>query len=168
MITGQMGDPTDLIAALEKSGNMVYPVRNINGFIMSGQADSVQPSAMINMAHGRMGDRVVAYLTRQNIPLFTTVYVPQLTEKWEEDKMGMSGGFLSQSIVTPEIDGAIRPYALFAHRINKDGLQEVYAVPERLADFVETVNRYVALKSTDNADKRIVIYYYKGATRCSS
>ena len=162
VITGQMGDPTDLIAALEKSGNMVYPVRNINGFIMSGQADSVQPSAMINMAHGRMGDGVVAYLTRQNIPLFTTVYVPQLTEKWEEDKMGMSGGFLSQSIVTPEIDGAIRPYTLFAHRINKDGLQEVYAAPERLADFVETVNRYVALKSTDNADKRIVIYYYKG------
>lgn len=162
VITGQMGDPTDLIAALEESGNMVYPVRNIRDFIMNGQADSVQPAAVINMAHGRMGDGVVAYLTRQNIPLFTTVYVPQLTEKWEEDRMGMSGGFLSQSIVTPEIDGAIRPYALFAHRINKEGLQEIYAVPERVADFVETVNRHIALKNTDNANKRIVIYYYKG------
>lgn len=162
IITGQMGDPTDLIAALEKTGNMAYPIRDINNFIMSGQADSISPSAIINMAHGRMGDGVVAYLSQQNIPLFTTIYIPQLTENWEEDKIGMSGGFLSQSIVTPEIDGAIRPYALFAHRINKDGLQEVYAVPDRLADFVETINRYVALKRTDNANKRVVIYYYKG------
>ena len=27
----------------------------------------------------------------------------------------MNGGFMSQSIVTPEIDGAIRPFALFGH-----------------------------------------------------
>ncbi len=162
VLSGLMGEPTDLISALEKSGNQVYPIRNPNAFITSGQADSVQPSAWINMAHGRMGDGVVAYLTRQNIPLFTTVYVPQLTDKWEEDKMGMSGGFLSQSIVTPEIDGAIRPYALFTHRTNKEGLQEIYAVPERLTDFVGTVNRYIALKTTANSNKRIVIFYYKG------
>ena len=162
VLSGLMGEPTELVAALEKSGNQVYPIRDANTFITNGQADSVLPAAWINMAHGRMGDGVVAYLTHQNIPLFTTVYVPQLTEKWEEDKMGMSGGFLSQSVVTPEIDGAIRPYALFAHRINKEGLQEMYAVPERLADFVETVNRYIALKTTANADKHIVIFYYKG------
>ena len=34
--------------------------------------------------------------------------------EWEKDPMGMAGGFMSQSIVTPEIDGAIRPFALFA------------------------------------------------------
>ena len=46
----------------------------------------------------------------------------------------------SQSIVTPEIDGAIRPYALFAHYVGKDDLEYVAAMPERLGSFVQTVN----------------------------
>ena len=59
IITGQMGEPTDLIKALEKSGNIVYPVRNIRSFMQNGMIDSIQPSAVINMAHGRMGDYMV-------------------------------------------------------------------------------------------------------------
>ena len=162
ILTGVMGEPDALIAALEQTGNMVYPVRNLRMFVRSGMADTVQPSAVINMAHGRMGDFMVDYLQRQNIPLFTTVYVPQLTEEWEADKMGMSGGFLSQSIVTPEIDGAIRPYAIFSHRVNGDGLQEIYADSNRLADFVESVNRHIALKHKPKSEKKVAIYYYKG------
>jgi len=163
LLTGQMGEPADLVRKLEETGNNVYPVRNINTFIAAGYADSVRPSAMINMAHGRMGDVVVKYLETNNIPLFLTLYVPQLTEQWQADKMGMSGGFLSQSVVVPEIDGAIRPYVLFAHRLTDDGLQEVYAIPERLNGFVQTVNNYIALKHKPNRDKKIVIFYYKGA-----
>ncbi len=162
ILTGVMGEPDALIAELEKTGNVVYPVRNLRNFIGSGKADTIQPSAVINMAHGRLGDFIVDYLEIQNIQLFTTVYVPQLTEAWEADKMGMSGGFLSQSIVTPEIDGAIRPYAVFSHRINADGLQEIYAEPDRLTDFVASVNRHTALKHKPNAEKKVAIYYYKG------
>ena len=162
VLTGVMGEPNALIAALEKSGNVVYHVSNMRAFIRGGMADTVQPSAVINMAHGRMGDYMVEYLKRADIPLFTTVYVPQLTDDWEADKMGMSGGFLSQSIVTPEIDGAIRPYAIFSHRVNAEGLQEIYAEPNRLADFVQSVNRHIALKTKPNAKKKVAIYYYKG------
>ncbi len=162
IVTGSMGEPDDLVAELERTGNMVYPVRNIRGFISGGLADTVKPSAIINMAHGRTGDFVVNYVDRENIPLFTTVYVPQLTADWENAKMGMSGGFLSQSIVMPEIDGAIRPYAVFSHRINDDGLQEIYAEPGRLKDFVQTVNNYISLKTKNNKDKKVAIYYYKG------
>jgi len=161
VITGLMGEPDELISALEATGNMVYPVRNMRAFI-GGHADSVKPSAIINMAHGRLGDFIVNYLKSESIPLFTTVYVPQLTKDWEDDKMGMSGGFLSQSIVMPEIDGAILPYAVFSHRINDDGLQEIYAEPQRLKDFVQTVNNYISLKIKDNKDKKVAIYYYKG------
>ncbi len=162
ILTGVMGEPNALIAALEASGNVVYHVSNMRTFIRGGMADTVRPAAVINMAHGRMGDFMVDYLERQNIPLFTTVYVPQLTAEWEADKMGMSGGFLSQSIVTPEIDGAIRPYAVFSHRVNAEGLQEIFAEPNRLADFVQAVNRHIALKTKPNAEKKLAIYYYKG------
>lgn len=157
-----MGEPADLIRKLEETGNVVYPVRSMKGFIGRHQIDSVSPSAVINMAHGRMGDYIVDYLTQQNIPLFTPLNVNRLVEEWENDKMGMSGGFLSQSVVTPEIDGAIRPFALFGHYRDEEGLQHAFAIPERLETFVETVNNYIKLQNKPNNEKRVAIYYYKG------
>lgn len=162
IITGQMGEPEELIAALEKSGNVVYPVRNMQTLIQSHQADSIRPAAVINMAHGRMGDYIVNFLTRQNIPLFAPLNINRLVDEWEADKMGMNGGFMSQSIVMPEIDGAIHPYALFGHRLDEDGLQQAFAIPERLETFVQTVNNHIALQSKPNSEKRVAIYYYKG------
>ena len=162
IVTGQMGEPEELVAELEKTGNTVYCVRNMQAAVRNGQADSIHPSAIINMAHGRMGDDVVNYLTKQNIPLFAPLNVNRLVEEWEADKMGMNGGFMSQSIVMPEIDGAIRPYALFGHRLDDEGLQQAYAIPERLETFVRTVNNHIALQSKPNAEKRVAIYYYKG------
>ena len=162
ILTGQMGEPEELVAALEKTGNTVYCVRDMQAAVRSGQADSIRPSAIINMAHGRMGDYMVDYLTKKNIPLFAPLNVNRPVDEWEDDKMGMNGGFLSQSIVMPEIDGAIRPYALFGHRPDDEGLQQAYAIPERLETFVETVNRHIGLQSKPNSEKRVAIYYYKG------
>ena len=162
IVTGQMGEPAELIARLEETGNTVYPLRNLSAAIQSGQADSIRPSAVINMAHGRLGDAVVEYLSRQNIPLFSPLNVNRPVDEWEADRMGMSGGFLSQSVVMPEIDGAIRSQVLFGHRLDGEGLQQVHAIPERLERFVETVNRHIALQRMPNSEKRIAIYYYKG------
>ena len=154
VLTGQMGEPTDLIRRLEETGNVVYPVRRMKSFITRHQIDSVRPSAVINMAHGRMGDYITDYLTQQNIPLFAPLNVNTLVEDWENDPMGMNGGFLSQSVVTPEIDGAIRPFALFGHYADKEGLQHAFAIPERLETFVQTVNNYISLQRKPNAEKR--------------
>ena len=162
IVTGQMGEPAELVARLEQSGNVVYPLRNLLDAVQNRQADSIRPSAVINMAHGRLGDAVVTYLKRQNIPLFAPLNVNRLVDEWETDKMGMSGGFLSQSIVMPEIDGAIRSQVLFGHRLDGEGLQQVHAIPERLERFVETVNRHITLQRKPNNEKRIAIYYYKG------
>ena len=162
IVTGQMGEAAELVAGLEQSGNVVYPLRNMQTAVQSGAVDSIRPSAVINMAHGRLGDVVVEYLERQNIPLFSPLNVNRLVDEWEADKMGMNGGFLSQSVVMPEIDGAIRPQVLFGHHIDGEGLQQVHAIAERLDRFVETVNRHIALQRKPNNEKRIAIYYYKG------
>lgn len=163
VVTGSMGEPSGLIAALEDSGYRVYPVRSIWNFIGGKHMDTIAPVAVINMAHGRMGDYVSDYIAKNNILLFSPLNTGRLVEEWEKDKMGMNGGFLSQSVVTPEIDGAIRPFALFAHYEDEEGLQHVFAVPERLETFVRTVNNYIALRTKPNADKRVAVYYYKGA-----
>lgn len=160
VITGQMADATGLIQTLEEAGHNVYPVSSFTRFMKF--ISEIQPDAVINMAHGRMGDAMVEYLKANNILIFAPLTVNSLVEDWENDPMGMSGGFLSQSVVTPEIDGAIRPFALFAQYRDEEGLQHSFAVPERLETFVRTVNNYLALKTKPNKEKHIAIYYYKG------
>lgn len=162
ILTGQMGVPDSLIAALERAGNAVYPVTSIQTFIKDGHADSIVPSAMINMAHGRMGEMVVDYLKTKNIPLFSPLNVNRGYDEWMADKMGMNGGFLSQSVVTPEIDGAIRPFSLFAHYEGDDGLPYVAAIPDRLDEFVTTVGNHLSLQRKPNREKRVAVFYFKG------
>ena len=160
MITGQMADATGLIEALEKEGYNVYPVQSMTRFMSF--IDEIEPNAIINMAHGRMGDKMVDYLKAKNIPLFAPLTINSLVEEWEKDPMGMAGGFMSQSIVTPEIDGAVRPFALFAQYEDEEGLRHSYAVPERLKTFVSTINNYLNLNAKPNNEKKVAIYYYKG------
>lgn len=162
LLTGFMGAAPDMEKAFEKKGFMVYRINQLQSFIAGHHADSIQANAVVNMAHGRLGDYFVEFLKQKNIPLFSPLNINRLTTDWENDKLGMNGGFMSQSIVTPEIDGAIRPYVVFGQRINKEGLQEVYGIPDRMESFVESVQGYVNLKNKKNSNKRIAIFYFKG------
>lgn len=162
LLTGFMGAAPDMEKAFEKKGFMVYRINKLQSFIAGHHADSIQANAVVNMAHGRLGDYFVEFLKQKNIPLFSPLNINRLTTDWENDKLGMNGGFMSQSIVTPEIDGAIRPYVVFGQRINKEGLQEVYGIPDRMESFVESVQGYVNLKNKKNSSKRIAIFYFKG------
>ena len=162
LLTGFMGAAPDMEKAFEKKGFMVYRINQLQSFIAGHHADSIQANAVVNMAHGRLGDYFVEFLKQKNIPLFSPLNINRLTTDWENDKQGMNGGFMSQSIVTPEIDGAIRPYVVFGQRINKEGLQEVYGIPDRMECFVESVQGYVNLKNKKNSSKRIAIFYFKG------
>ena len=76
--------------------------------------------------------------------------------------MGMNGGFLSQSVVTPEIDKALRPFVVFGYYKDEEGMHHAFAIPERLETFVETINNYFSLQRKPNSEKRVVIVYYKG------
>lgn len=65
VITGQMADATGLILALEKAGHNVYPISSFTRFMEFVR--EIRPDAVINMAHGRMGDDMVEYLKERNI-----------------------------------------------------------------------------------------------------
>ncbi|HJA15694.1 MAG TPA: cobaltochelatase subunit CobN [Candidatus Butyricimonas faecavium] len=160
VVTGQMADATGLIDTLEQVGYNVYPVLSLRRLL--DFVREINPDAIINMAHGRLGDNIVKYLEERNILLFAPLTVNSLVEEWEKDPMGMSGGFMSQSIVTPEIDGAVRTSALFAQYEDKEGLRHSFAVPSRLKTYVENIQKTLALKDKPNSEKRVVIYYYKG------
>ena len=82
MITGQMADATDLIKALENAGYNVYPVQSMTRFMSF--IEEVQPDAVINMAHGRMGDKMVDYLKARNILLFAPLTINSLVDEWDK------------------------------------------------------------------------------------
>ena len=78
------------------------------------------------------------------------------------DKQGMVGGFLSQSVVMPELDGGIVPMAINAQFIDDEGLYLFRAIPGRAEQFASTVSNYLRLRTKANSQKKIAIYYFKG------
>ena len=60
VVTGQMADATGLIDTLERVGYNVYPVLSLRRLL--DFVREISPDAIINMAHGRLGDEVVKYL----------------------------------------------------------------------------------------------------------
>ena len=160
VVTGQMADPTGLIDALQKAGMNVYPIYAREKWF--DYLNAINPAMVINMAHGRLGDEMVDWLREHNVTMLAPLTVNRLVEDWENDPMGMSGGFMSQSVTMPEIDGAIRTTALFAQYEDKDGYRHSFAVPARLETFVETVKRFLDLRTKPNSEKRVAIYYLKG------
>lgn len=128
--------------------------------------DSIRPDLVVYFPHGRLlsgrSDELIAWLKGRNIPVFAPITVGMTHDEWVADPNGLIGGFLSQSVVTPEIDGAILPYALVVMEERNDGLKIFRTAPERLATFCQLARNYVALKQKPNSEKRVAIYYYKG------
>ena len=176
-IVGGLNDPfsgnreniDSLIVSLQGAGLNVYPVysyRKLLPFLKE-----IRPDAVIHFAHGRMvmgqADAAVDWLKEQNVPVFTPLSILQTEEEWVNDPMGMFGGFMSQSIVVPELDGAIYPYVLNAQEVDEDGVFVVKAIPDRLRNFTQIVSNFVRLKQMRNADKKVAIYYFKGVGQSS-
>ena len=154
-----------LIGSLQHSGLNVYPISSFTKRM--DFLEQVNPDAVIYFPHGRllMGqpDMFVEWLKSRNIPIFAPITILQLKEEWMKDPMGMFGGFMGQTIVMPELDGAIYPYSLVAQEKNNDGLYVFRTIPDRLASFTAIVNNMIALKHKKNAEKKVAIYYFKGA-----
>lgn len=153
-----------LIRSLEQRNMNVYPVSSFAKRLEILQ--EIHPAAVIYMPHGRLlmgqGEKAVEWLKQENIPMFCPITINATYDNWMADKKGMSGGFMSQSIVTPELDGGFAPFALNAQFIDEDGLYLFKNIPGRLEQFSNTVANYLKLQTLPNKDKKIAIYYYKG------
>lgn len=172
-IVGGLNDPfsgnrqniDSMIAVFQRSGMNVYPVASAMKRL--DFLRKIQPDAVVYYAHGRLAmgqaDAAVEWLKQKNIPIFSPLTILQTKEDWMKDPMGMFGGFMSQSVVMPELDGAIYPYVVNAQEIDRDGLYLFKAIPDRLNSFTKIINNFITLQKKSNADKKIAIYYFKGA-----
>lgn len=172
-VVGGLNDPfsgnrdniDSMIVSFQNAGTNIYPVSS--GMKRLDFLKEINPDAVIYFAHGRLAmgqaDAAVEWLKEKNIPIFSPLSILQTKDEWMNDPMGMFGGFMSQSVVMPELDGAIYPYVINAQEIDKDGVYVFKAIPDRLKNFTQIVNNFISLKHKNNADKKISIYFFKGA-----
>ena len=153
-----------IISSLERVGFNVYPINALEKRLE--YLTEINPDLVVYMPHGRfvMGaSKVVGqWFTSHNTPLFAPLTINALKEQWEADPNGMIGGFLSQSVVTPEMDGALMPYVIIAQRADEDGVNYNITIPDRMETFAQTMWNYVTLQRKANKDKKVAIYYLKG------
>lgn len=167
-INNQNSNPehsTKLINNLEAQGLNVYPL-HAYGKHRLDLLKEIKPDLVVMRPHGRlsMGDseKTLKWLIETNIPIYAPLTVFEDYEKWNKDPQGMSGGMLSMSVVLPELDGAVMPYAIIAQFENKNGYKVFDVIPGRIEDFSEAVAKRIALKNKSNAEKKVAIYYFKG------
>ena len=155
-----------LIDKLENENINVYPISGMRKRLQF--IKEVEPDLVVYFPHGRLnmmaGDSelVIEWLKQADIPLMCPISVQEPYDQWLSSQQGMTGGMLSQSIVMPELDGGIEPYALSAQFPDKRGLMVSGPIERRIGTFVSRVGKWLALQSKPNDQKKIVIVYYKG------
>ncbi len=153
-----------MISMFQLKGWNVYPVASTSKRLAFLQ--QINPDIVVEMPHGRVSlgdaDRVVAWLKEKNIPMLSPVSVFSAYDKWKNDPQGMSGALLTMSIVSPELDGGVAPYAIAAQYKDENGYDIFKAIPDRLDKFAGLVEKWLALKKKPNSEKKIAIYYFKG------
>jgi cobaltochelatase CobN len=153
-----------VIRAFEARGLQVIPIAAVSKRL--DLLREANPAAVVFMPHGRLApgqaEAAREWLAARNIPLFAPLTIFSEESEWLGDQRSYDGGLLTMSVTLPEQDGAIAPMAIAAQFRDADDFKVFRALPQRLDRFVSLVERTIALKGKDNADKKLAIYYYKG------
>lgn len=170
VLFGSFMDPQDqmnrgpidaVIRALEAGGAKVYPIFGRGeAFDLIRQ---VQPELLLTFPHGRLlyGDEGVKFLSEINCPIVSALPLLGSREAWLADERGMEGGFMGQSITTPELDGIIEPIVVSSMEANERGLTVRTAMDDQIEARVRLALNWLKLRRKENAKKRLVIVYYK-------
>lgn len=154
-----------MINSLENRGLNVYPINSF-GLKKLPMIAAVKPNLIINRPHGRLvmggAESGTELLKQLNVPILAPLTVSELYDTWLTDKQGMSqGGMTSMSVVMPELDGAVAPFAVAA-QFERNGMRIFDAIPSHTEKFCSLVENFTKLQTKQNSDKKVAIYYYKG------
>jgi len=151
-----------IIRALENQGVRVYPVFGYRRAL--SLLEATKPDLVIAFPHGRIvrGNRALGVFSKLNCPCVSALAIIRDPEEWMADERGMSGGFMSQSITMPELDGVIEPIAITALVPNERNIRVRTLIPDRIQKRLGLALNWLKLRRKPNSEKRVVIVYYKG------
>ena len=162
-----MSEATDaVIRAFESDG---FNVASIFGTAQVAPfAVEFRPDILISRRHGRwwLGQQGVEVLDRKlNVPLLrglSLLFTGESFSEYQQTRAGIRDAGLIMGAMVPELDGAIQPTLI-------EGLDSVWYGrrheafrDERIALLVDRARRWVRLRKTPNAEKRIAIIYVSG------
>ncbi|TWU35739.1 Aerobic cobaltochelatase subunit CobN [Novipirellula aureliae] len=169
-LAGPFLDPSDtlnrdhidrLISSFENSGVRVYPLFGHEELIE--RIEATQPDLVITFPHGRMasGNVFPRLFKRLDCPCVSALSLMDDSATWMDDPRGMSAGFMGQSITTPEVDGVIEPLVISSVDPNEREIRVRTPIDDRVQKRVSLALNWIKLRKKANADKRVVIVYYK-------
>ncbi len=152
-----------LVGGFESRGHNVFPMISSRKD-RTAYIEQTNPDLVVYVPHGKIsGDEGVAWLKELNVPVLCPIIAFAPEEEWLASKQGMDGGLLSQSVTMPEIDGGAVPMVVAAQFENERGLYVFEGVDERIEKFMSLTDKWFGLQTKPNAEKKVAIFYYKGA-----
>ncbi len=152
-----------LVGGFEAQGHNVFPMiaaRNERPTYIK----QTNPDLVVYIPHGKVtGEEGTTWLKELNVPVLCPIVTFAPEEEWLVSKQGMDGGLLSQSVTMPEIDGGVVPMVVAAQFENERGLYVFEGVDERIRKFLSLTEKWFALQNKPNPEKKVAIFYYKGA-----
>lgn len=160
-VEGNRAHIDTLIDRLTRCGMNVWPIA-ASGAVRAEMLRRLNPDAIVYLPMGRLGDdELIGWTQSHDIPLFMPFPMIQSHDEWIDPKMPVSSGVLSARIVIPEIDGGLAPICIATQQADAQGYLIYRVEEERMATLVDYIRRYMALRRTPNARKRIAVGYFR-------
>lgn len=164
--TGITQGTDGLIRAFEKRKFNVAPMF---GAVQLGQLlGEIKPDLVVNRSHGRFfqGERGVELLNAKiDAPVIrglTLMFEQKTVEEYQKDKAGVRGPGLSIGTVVSELDGTVEPLLIEGMVKDSAGRKVEAPIAERVERLVDRAERWVALRRTPVADKKVAVVYFNG------
>ena len=150
-----------ILKTLESKGARVYPIFGYRNSMELLKA--TKPYLVIAFPHGRMtmGNRAPDILKELDCPCISALALLGSEEEWMADERGMAGNFMSQSIVTPELDGIVEPIPVTSMEPNQRNIEVRTIIRDRIEKRINLALNWLKLQRKPNSEKRIVVVYYK-------
>ncbi|CEO88735.1 Aerobic cobaltochelatase subunit CobN3 [Syntrophaceticus schinkii] len=178
-VTNNLEVETALIRELEKLGIRVVPVfsygtaepelntKDFDGIVdayFSSDDHRLVIDALINLqvfilrsdtSGQNIFEQVVSKMKQLDIPVFKPIVSFGSKERWEESQQGLMLE-IPWSFTVPEVQGMIEPL-IIGYR-DKEG--KACFLPDRVIKFTRRVEKWLALRRTQNKDKRLAIFLH--------
>lgn len=120
------------------------------------------PQALIYLPMGVLGDdSLTVWLREHDVALFMPFPLTTTREEWLDADRPLSAGTLTARVTLPEFEGGMTPMCLSTQNPDGAGFIVNTVEPERMNSFIERFNRFMALRTKPNRDKRVAIAYFR-------
>jgi cobaltochelatase CobN len=172
-LSGQTDTVKALSEALERKGYNVLPVfgypydKTLEKMLINPEGKSrVDAIAALALKIGASPDKTVPILSRLGVPVLNGIALnSQNLSEWTQSATGLDVMERAWQVALPEFAGEIAPTVVASKEkihdktTGQDFVRET-PIPERIERYAARLDRWVNLRRTQNADKKVALIYY--------